>query len=137
VSRQDSQQRWIKKTGNGAYHSGPEHVARVKAWREANPGYWRKQEVADGSPQMSADAQIGLREMLRDFALQDTCVALQDSWNPQLVALLGILAWLRGSALQETIAEDLREIMLTGYAILEELSPSASPDPLRRNHQPD
>lgn len=137
MSRQDSQQRWIKKTGNGAYHSGPEHVARVKAWREANPGYWRKHEVAEGGPPTSAEAQIGLREMLRDFALQDTCVALQDSWNPQLVALLGILAWLRGSALQETIAGDLREIMLTGYAILEELSPSASPDPLRRNHQPD
>lgn len=137
MSRQDSQQRWIKKTGNGAYHSGPEHVARVKAWREANPGYWRKQE---GPPDRSAAPGVPpdrLQKMLRDFALQDTCVALQDSWNPQLVALLGILAWLRGSALQETIAEDLREIMLTGYAILEELSPSAASVPSRRNHEPD
>jgi len=75
--------------------------------------------------------------MLRDFALQDTCGALQDPWSPQLVALLGILAWLRGSALQETIAEDLREIMLTGYAILEELYPSNSPDPSLRTPKPD
>lgn len=75
--------------------------------------------------------------MLRDFALQETCGALQDSWNPQIVALLGLLAWLRGSALQETIAEDLRGIMLTGYAILEELYPSTSPDQSLRTPKTD
>jgi hypothetical protein len=112
-------------------------VARVKAWREANPGYWRKQEAPPGAVKPPAITPENFREMLRDFALQDPCGALQDPWSPQLVALLGILAWLRGSALQETIAEDLREIMLTGYAILEELNPSTSPDPSLRTPKPD
>jgi hypothetical protein len=108
----------------------------VKAWREANPGYWRKPESPSAAQQTLPDQRSGLQELLRDFALQDTCDALQDSWNPQLAALLGILAWLRGSALQETIAADLREIMLTGYAILEELYPPAAPTPSPQHSEP-
>lgn len=106
----------------------------MKAWREANPGYWRRPESPAGAP--TPDRACGLQQLLRDFALQDTCRPLQDSWNPQIAALLGILAWLRGSALQETIAADLREIMLTGYAILEELYPPATPHPSPQKPEP-
>lgn len=70
-----------------------------------------------------------LSEVIQRFALQDSCDALQDSWNPQLAALLGLLVWLRGETLQEAIAEDLLEIMLNGYAILEELYPSPASKP--------
>ena len=103
----------MKNTGNGAYHEGPISSARVREWRIANPGYWRRKKtvsVGGGASDLAA--------VLRVFALQDTCGALQDSWPPQVVALVGIIARLGGDALQETIARDLREIMVSGNAIL-------------------
>jgi hypothetical protein len=52
-------------------------------------------------------------------------VALQDLWSPQIVALIGFIAWLRGDALQDRIANDVREIMLRGNAILDQHKPPA------------
>jgi hypothetical protein len=100
----------------------------VKAWRDAHPGYWRKPDPNHPTSATRPASPI-LREVLQRFALQDSCDALQDSWNPHLAALLGLLVWLRGETLQEAIAGDLLEIMLNGYAILEELHPSPSPKP--------
>jgi hypothetical protein len=103
----------MKNTGNGSYHDGPISADRVRQWRQANPGYWRRKKPgAVGSPMPD------LAAMLRELALQDACPALQDSWPPYLAGLLGLIAWLRGSALQETIARDFREIMVEGNAIL-------------------
>jgi len=65
-----------------------------------------------------------LRAVLAEFALRDSFGALQDTWPPQVVALIGIIARLGGDALQETIARDLREIMVGGNAILAALSTS-------------
>ena len=39
ASKAASQCRWLAKPENGGYFSGPEHVARVRAWRQAHPGY--------------------------------------------------------------------------------------------------
>ena len=46
VSRQVSQQRWLAKAANRDYHGKRDHCARVRAWRQAHPGYWRKQGLA-------------------------------------------------------------------------------------------
>lgn len=73
---------------------------------------------------MPRDHGHDLRAVLVEFALGDSCGALQDSWPPQLVALVGIIARLGGGALQETIARDLRDIMIAGDAILSALPPS-------------
>jgi hypothetical protein len=54
------------------------------------------------------------------FFKRDPRVALQDLWSPQIVALIGVIAWLRGDALQDRIAKDVREIMLRGNAILDQ-----------------
>jgi hypothetical protein len=37
-----SQRRWLKKPGNHDYFRGPAHGQRVRAWRAAHPGYWRR-----------------------------------------------------------------------------------------------
>jgi len=42
------QRRWLKKSENQNYFSGPEHVARVRAWRAAHPGYWRSHRRGRG-----------------------------------------------------------------------------------------
>lgn len=111
----------MKNTGNGTYHSGRKNTDRVKEWRQAHPGYWRKRVRENGSRSQEKHTRFTLESVLAEFALQDTYTALQDSWHPQVVALLGIIGLLRGSALQDIIARDLREIMIAGHAILEAL----------------
>jgi hypothetical protein len=64
------------------------------------------------------DQSADLRSLLAAFFPKDSCAALQDSWPPQVVALVGIIGWLRGHALQDIIAADLNEIMVRGNAIL-------------------
>ena len=39
ASKRASQAKWLAAPENQDYHSGPEAVARVKAWRLAHPGY--------------------------------------------------------------------------------------------------
>lgn len=121
VRRRESQRRRLAKTGNAAYHSGDEPARRVKAWRAAHPGYWRK-NAAKSVPMSSSHSPIST--VLAHFALQDACPALQDAWNPHVVALVGMIAWVRGTALQNAIADDLRDIMVAGHAILAELRPN-------------
>ncbi len=93
----------------------------MRDWRKNHPGYWRRN--ADGE-EVPRDHGYDLRVVLVEFALGDSCRALQDTWPPQLVALVGLIARLGGDALQETIARELREIMVDGNAILSALPPS-------------
>jgi hypothetical protein len=120
LRRRESQRRWLAKTGNAAYHSGEEPARRVREWRAANPGYWRRRTAQGDS---AAAEPATLESLLAPFALQDACPALQDAWSPQVIALVGLIAWVRGTALQNAIAADLREIMFAGHAILAELQP--------------
>ncbi len=112
-SKRESQRRWIGRPGNDGYFAGPIAGDRVRAWRKAHPGYARRRR--------RVKAVVDLGAVLREVALQDPCGALQDSCRPWLAGLLGLLAWLRGSALQETIARDFRDIMVAGNAILADL----------------
>ncbi len=64
VSRKASQRRWLAKPANRNYHGKRDHCARVCAWRQAHPGYWRKSEPAlqDVLPPQLVD--------LKDIALE-------------------------------------------------------------------
>ena len=42
ASKKVSQERWRAKPENRDYWRGPEHVERVRAWREAHPWYWKR-----------------------------------------------------------------------------------------------
>jgi hypothetical protein len=42
ASKAFSQQRWLAKPENWDYWRGAENVMRVRAWREANPRYWKR-----------------------------------------------------------------------------------------------
>ena len=105
----------------------------MRDWRKDHPGYWRRNADGEEEPR---DHGHDLRAVLVEFALRDSCGALQDSWPPQLVALVGIIARLGGDALQETIARDLRKIMLEGNAILSALLPSTAPQNIPPSREP-
>ena len=46
ASKAASQARWLAAPENQDYFRGPVNVARVKAWRSRNPGYWRNRRRA-------------------------------------------------------------------------------------------
>jgi hypothetical protein len=49
ASKVASQHRWLHKPANRDDCTGPTHVERVRAWRQAHPGSWRRK--ASGRPQ--------------------------------------------------------------------------------------
>lgn len=60
ASKAASQHRWLQQPGNRDYFTGPTHVERVRQWRRAHPGSWRRQD---------AQAPHALHE---DFTPQET-----------------------------------------------------------------
>ena len=115
ISHATSQERWLKNKKGRAYHTGPVAVSRMQDWRKEHPQYWRRASSA------SARVKRGLRDLptvLGEFFRKDSGDALRDSWPPQVVALVGLIAWLRKDASQDTIAADIDQIMVAGNNLL-------------------
>jgi hypothetical protein len=107
ASKAASRRAWLSKAPNQDYFRGPENVARVQAWRDAHPGYWRRARGQRGTPPAQS------------LALQDLCLpqaveitedsqlaanhALQDLWRDQPAVLIGFIAHFTGSALQDAM----------------------------------
>jgi len=101
ASKADSQRRWLQKPENRDYFRDPEHVARVQRWRAAHPGYWRR----------AKDRPVALQDPLIEQVLvnkQDSDIsgkaALQDLLIVQPSVMIGLIAQLTGSTLQDDIA---------------------------------
>jgi hypothetical protein len=134
ISHVTSQDRWLRNKKGRAYHTGSVSISRTQDWRKEHPQYWRRGNhaaaAASGSPR-------DLPTVLGKFFRKDSCAALQDSWPPQVVAFVGLIAWLRGDALQDTIAADVNEIMLAGNDLLRDATASATkpnPKKIRGGH---
>ena len=116
ASKAASQRAWRQKPENADYFRGAANVARVQAWRQAHPGYWRRkgpkrslalQEISKSQP---ADN--------RPPATQDDAVALQDLFRAQPPVIVGLIAQLSGYALQEDIAAMTRRLHSRGRTML-------------------
>jgi len=113
ASKTTSQSRWLAKPENNGYFSGSHHVDRVRAWRARHPGYWRV------SPRIvPAPLQDLILAQVADPAFNSTTLALQEISRSQPTVLLGLIAHLTGSALQETILESSRRLLQLGQDIL-------------------
>ena len=133
TSKAASQRRWLAKTGNRDYFRGPEHVARVRAWRAAHPGYARKKSSRRRALQEHSSAQP------IDISKQSDLLnapALQDLSCAQSLVLTGLIAHLTGAALQEDIACTSRRLQQLALDIVhgdsdgrETIAVSASPAP--------
>jgi hypothetical protein len=109
------QRRWSGKPENRGYFSGPENVARVREWREAHPGYWRKgpeteTALQDDCLSQPVDLQKDVAKLNPD-ALQDDCLL-------QYPLVVGLMASLTGSALQDDIVVSIRKMHAYGQRIL-------------------
>lgn len=116
ASRASARKRWLSKNGGSTYFAGKENADRVRAWREQNPGYWRRATRMQRSKLNSFVLTKRLAAALRYGALQDTIDA-------HLALKIGMISELTGTALQDTIAKELRRLMLRGHAILRGCQP--------------
>jgi len=125
TSKAASQRRWLQKGENRDYFRGPSNVQRVQAWRAAHPGYWRHGDRIEGALQEDLSAQ-GVDNQAESSV--STGPALQDLLSNQVIVLVGLIAHLTGTALQDDIAQTTRRLLGLGRDIL-------NPEGGRRVHQ--
>lgn len=116
ASKAASQRRWLAKPGNRDYFRGPDNVERVRAWRAAHPGYWRRGNAAVQDPLQ--EPSVGHEAGPEPVAAGDRPGALQDICAPQPALLVGLISVLTGSPLQEDIAASARSFLSRGRDIL-------------------
>lgn len=107
------QRRWLAKPENQNYFREADHAARVREWQHAHPGYWRnttryqRRTLQDAHP-------VQVIEQPEDSAT----LALQDALRLQGPVLIGLIAHLSDSTLQEDIAHTSRRLLQLGRDIL-------------------
>lgn len=128
ASKGASQHRWLEKPANREYFRGPAHVERVRRWRAAHPGYWRRPGEASQPLQEVIAAQVTESTEETGFLV---ATPLQELSSGQPLVLMGLIAHLTGAALQEDIARTTRGLRQLAEDILG--GRSASPVPERGN----
>jgi len=109
---QANQRHWLAQPENQNYFRGPEPVKRVQAWRKSHPWYWRKKTVPLQDD--STGQHVENKEDKSGFVEH----ALQDDWLMQPALLVGVIATLTGSTLQDDIAQTIRQLHHRGQTIL-------------------
>jgi hypothetical protein len=128
-SKAQSQRRWQQSPENQNYFRGPENRQRVKDWRKANPGYWRKKKSSTQVPlQDLFQAQVAHDEELTPRVTSD---ALQDLFSIQPAVVVGLISMMTGSALQEDIASTVGVLVRKGRDILDMKPGSQTTRPYR------
>jgi hypothetical protein len=122
ASKAASQRRWLGKATNRDYFRGVTHVERVRRWRAVHPGYWRAGAARRRALQDDSLAQATEREG-KTGSLIDT--PLQELSSSQPLVLLGLIAHLTGTALQEDIAHTTRGLRQLAQDILGGRAPGA------------
>lgn len=103
ASKAASQQRWLHKPDNRDYFTGPAHVERVRAWRKAHPGYWRRKgSKKPDALQDESTPQLDQNQSVKGGLQQD---ALQEELFRQPAVLVGLIAQLSGLALQDAMPD--------------------------------
>ena len=112
----DSQRRWLKQPGNSDYFRGADNAARARQWQAAHPGYWKKRR---------RKRRVVLQDRLnaqpagdQDSRGQDAAAVLQDVLAAQSPVVVGLIAHLAGSVLQDDIAQMTRRLHSRGRAVL-------------------
>lgn len=116
ASKRASQRRWCDKPENREHFSGTWNSERVRAWRKANPGYWRRSRSGEPTElQETLDLQVSEGEK---EVRQDGEVALQDLLQSQDPLVLGLVIQLTDLALQEDIVGVAQRLITKGRAMM-------------------
>jgi hypothetical protein len=127
ASKAASQARWLAKPENQDYFRGPVNAARVKAWRSRHPGYWRKGRRAGAALQdVSAVQPVDPAPKSGDFARSP----LQEVLSAQPAVLIGLIAHIVGTPLQDDIVRATGRLLRLGQDILSSaVAEAAMPPP--------
>lgn len=107
------QRRWLSKPENRNYFREADNAARVREWQRANRGYWRN--TARYRARTLQDAHRA--QVLQPLEKKAT-LALQDALRSQGPVLIGLIAHLSDSTLQDDIAQTSRRLLQLGQDIL-------------------
>ena len=116
ASKAASQRRWLGKRQNREYFRGAENVQRVRAWRATHPGYWKRAGPRAGGALQEDSLAQAVEQEGEPATLPAS--ALQDLFSAQPFVLIGLIAHLTGTALQEDIAQTGRRLQQLGQDIL-------------------
>jgi hypothetical protein len=117
ASKVASQRRWRQTKFGRGYFRGEEEVRRVREWRRAHPGYWKKQKSRSGKGQVPGSTLVNPEQTSRNVPRSDLRT-LQDFCLTQDPAFVGLISMVTGSTLQEDIATTARHLLLRGQNIL-------------------
>jgi len=115
ASKTASQARWLAKPENQSYFRGAVNVARVRAWRSRHPGYWRKRRRAGPALQDVSMAQPICPAVETADAARSP---LQEVITAQPAVLIGLIAHLVGTPLQDDIVRTTDRLLRLGQDIL-------------------
>jgi hypothetical protein len=82
ASKASSQRHWLEKPQNHSYFCGPTHLERVRTWRAAHPGYWRR-----GGPGKPGPLQDPFCAQVIEEPRDSGTLALQELWRSQPAVL--------------------------------------------------
>jgi hypothetical protein len=127
ASKIASQKRWMEKPENQDYFCGPSNVQRVQQWRKEHPGYWRKKSDKTDS---ALQETLNLQQSENTTDTTDPSFrALQDIIKRQPIVLLGLIANMTGSALQDDIDITVRRLLQLGQDIVHHSTQSKGGQP--------
>ena len=115
ASKRASQRKWQRKPENRSYFRGPEQVERTRQWRAAHPGYWRRSPLQDVCKAQAAENNSESGTYNAASCLKPG--PLQDVLQAQAAVLIGLIATLTGTALQEDIASISRHLISVGQDV--------------------
>jgi hypothetical protein len=126
ASKAASQARWLAKPENQDYFRGPVNSARVKAWRSRHPGYWRK-----GRRARPALQEVSMEQSIGSAAESDdsVCPPLQEVLSAQPAVLIGLIAHIVGTPLQDDIVRATGRLLRLGQDILSSSAARAAMPP--------
>lgn len=128
ASKLASQRRWLRKPANRDYFRDPQNARRVREWRQAHPGYWKRKSPRSDSTQVAKPQQINPVQSSCNVprsplgTLQDFCLAKEPGF-------IGLLSMITGRTLQEDIAPIARRVVEQGQHILGLTFPEQRNDP--------
>jgi hypothetical protein len=115
ASKAASQRKWEGQPENRDYYCGPEKAAKVRAWRMAHPGYWKRRREKSGA---LPDVLITQTPEPLGEAKPDDGIALPEVWIAQDPLLVGLIAHFTGIALPEDIAVVANRFVAHGQALM-------------------
>lgn len=111
-----SQRAWAQRPANRDHWRGPDEVARVREWRRAHPGYWRKPRPRTSvALQVVSTAQPTPNQPVKP---ESASPALQDVSPMQHPWVAGFISLFTGTTLQADIVAMHRRLIARGREIL-------------------